>query len=888
MAIKKRIQITMLFFSCLFVNAQQINLIPEPVSLTATEGTFSLNGELTVVAARNLQSQAAFLKEMLQNEAGINISSGKAPKNQRIIKLEINGKLQLPEEGYSLSVAPQAVTISAPEVKGIFYGVQSLRQLITETGEIPCVKIEDYPRFGWRGLMLDASRTFLPVNLLKRYIDLMALYKLNTLHWHLTDDQGWRIEIKKYPLLTQIGSKFRAEDNVMGGYYSQEEIKDVVRYAAERNITIVPEIEMPGHSMATIVSYPELTCPVVDKKTLEVHEFFKGKNIHPEILCAGNEAVYEFMDNVLEEVCALFPSQYVHIGGDEAPKQFWKECPLCQKVIAENNLENENALQGYFVERILKMLEIRGKMLIGWDEILADSKLPSHVVGMYWRDRENNGMKRFLKEGHKMIATPRRPLYFDYDYKTNPSKNVYEYDPSANLTPEEAANVLGVQANFWSHIEHSEARIDRQLFPRLLALAAAAWTPVTQKNWQQFQPKLESHYKRLEQMHIDYYKPELQAVTEKKVEEFPIMAWIGVPEEETSVARFRELKESGININFSNYSSMEAVLKALDTAQRAGVKLMPFCPELKDTPEETVRKLMGHPALAGYHLRDEPNAKEFEELAVWTRRIQAVDAVKPCYINLFPNFASPTQYLGAQNYEVYVDSFLNTIPVPFISFDIYPVIEENGVRSLRPEWYDNLELISSVAKARNLPFWAFALSVEHGASKRYPLPTAAEIRLQMFSNLAYGAQTLQYFTYWTPWKGNIAPISDGGKRSAVYDIIKEVNAEIHAFAGVFHGAKMLDVWHTGKEIPAKTKRLATLPEPLTSLDTGDGGAIVSLLENGVNRYLVVVNRDFQQYMSLNITFGKPVKQVQNDGKVTDVSQKLLVAPGDVAIFTWEK
>ncbi|MDR1746825.1 MAG: beta-N-acetylhexosaminidase, partial [Tannerella sp.] len=490
------------------VNAQQINLIPEPVAVTATTGTFSLNEEVAVVAAKNLQPQADFLKEMLLKEANIIISVGKTSKNKRIIKLEINGKLQLPEEGYSLSVTPQAVTVSAPNVKGIFYGIQSLRQLITETGEIPCVEIEDWPRFGWRGLMLDVSRTFLPVNLLKRYIDLMALYKLNTLHWHLTDDQGWRIEIKKYPLLTEVGSKFSPQANRMGGYYSQEDVKDIIRYASERNITIIPEIEMPGHSLETLISYPQFACTGTDMEKLIKRGIIPCCDDHTalEALCAGNEDVFLFLDGVIAEVSALFPSKYFHVGGDEVPKGPWKTCSKCQKIIADNHLADENALQGYFMQRVQKILEKYGKTMVGWDEILLESQLPEDIVGMCWRSREY--VKKLSNEGHKVIATPTDPLYFDYNYKSNSSRNVYEYNPAENLSSEAASNLLGMQANFWSHIDCSEIRIDRQLFPRLIALAAAAWTPVTQKDWQQFQPKLEAHYKRLEQMHVDYYKPE--------------------------------------------------------------------------------------------------------------------------------------------------------------------------------------------------------------------------------------------------------------------------------------------------------------------------------------------------------------------------------------------
>jgi hexosaminidase len=489
------------------LRSQSVNLIPEPVKLDLKSGTFRLDAEVEIVAGKTLRQQAAFLSQVIREETDISLPVvEKASKNKRHIRLEIVKGTTMPSEGYTLSIMPQSVVVGASAAQGVFYGVQSLRQLLS--GEIPCLEIEDYPRFAWRGLMLDISRTFMSVNLVKRYIDLMSLYKLNTLHWHLTDDQGWRIEIKKHPELAQVGSRFMPEANAMGGYYTQDEIRDVVRYAAGRNITIVPEIEMPGHSMAALVACPDLACIGTDKESFAIHLFGQGAHIHEEILCAGNEDVYGFMEDVLTEVCGLFPSKYIHIGGDEAPKKFWKTCPRCQKTIADNHLADENALQGYFVERILKILEKQGKTLVGWDEILVESKLPPQVAGMCWRSRKY--VERFAVEGHRVIATPTDPLYFDYDYSRNSSKNVYEYDPVANIPAEAGANVLGMQANFWSHIDRSEQRIDKQLFPRLLALAGAAWTEPAQKEWTQFKIKLDSHKKRLEKMYVNYYKEEQQ------------------------------------------------------------------------------------------------------------------------------------------------------------------------------------------------------------------------------------------------------------------------------------------------------------------------------------------------------------------------------------------
>jgi hexosaminidase len=481
-------------------------LIPEPAKLNPKPGTFNLNKEVEIIAENPAQQQATFLSQIIQEEANINLPVvKKATKGKRHIRLEIITEKSMPSEAYTLRITPQSVVISATTAQGVFYGIQSLRQLLPggQASEIPCLEIEDYPRFAWRGLMLDVSRTFMSVNLVKRYIDLMALYKLNTLHWHLTDDQGWRIEIKKHPKLTQVGSRFTPEANAIGGYYTQDEIRDVIRYAAEHNITIVPEIEMPGHNTETAFVYPDFACVGTNKDNFVIDVCCHGGGTE---LCPGNEDVYAFLEDVLTEVCQLFPSEYIHIGGDEASKQNWKACPRCQKTIADHHLADENALQGYFVERILKILEKQGKTLVGWDEILVEAKLPQQVVGMCWRSREY--VEKFAVEGHRVIASPTDPLYFDYDYSKNNSKNVYEYDPIANIPAEAGANVLGMQANFWSHIDRSEPRIDKQLFPRLLALAGAAWTPAAQKDWTQFKIKLDSQKKRLEKMYVNYYKEE--------------------------------------------------------------------------------------------------------------------------------------------------------------------------------------------------------------------------------------------------------------------------------------------------------------------------------------------------------------------------------------------
>lgn len=383
-------------------------------------------------------------------------------------------------------------------------------------------------------------------------------------------------------------------------------------------------------------------------------------------------------------------------------------------------------------------------------------------------------------------------------------------------------------------------------------------------------------------------------------EEFPILAWIGVPEGETTVERFKELKESGININFSVYSNIEAVEKALDVAQEAGVKLLLYCPELSTDPEETAKRLMKHPALMGYHLRDEPSALAFPQLAEWIKKIQSVDKEHGCYINLFPNYANKEQLFGnieidreRDVYAQHVEVFLKEVPVPFISFDHYPVIETNGVRTLRAEWYKNLEIISEASRNSGLPFWAFALAIAH---KPYPIPTLAELRLQMFSNLAYGAQTLQYFTYWHPgenptWDFHDSPIGLDGKRTIVYDLIKTVNSEIHSLAPIFLGSEVISVCHTGEHLPMETHPLKNLPKSIKTLKTGGIGAIVSVLKKGDQRFLVIVNRDFQNKMELNISTDKTVRKVLKNGKIAKLnnySEEVIIDPGDLMIYTWKE
>ncbi|HEY9535806.1 MAG TPA: beta-N-acetylhexosaminidase, partial [Mucilaginibacter sp.] len=409
--------------------AQDLNpnlgIIPAPVSVKKTSGSFVLSRETTFLADSVNNKAVVFFADYLKNSAMLHIpvkqNSGQTVSNS--IVLTSAGTDGLPAEGYRLTITPTNVTIAAKGA-GIFYGIQTLIQLIPAdkgaTAKLPCVQIEDYPRFGYRGLMLDVCRHFFTAQFVKKYIDLMAAYKFNTFHWHLTDDQGWRIEIKKYPKLTQIGSHRPAtlignyhdrtpqqfDDTPVDGYYTQDEIRDIIKYAADRYITIVPEIEMPGHAMAALASYPELGCePGSGYQVQSTWGVFKN------VYCPS-EKTFAFLEDVLTEVIDLFPSKYIHIGGDEAPKDAWKESAFCQKLIKKLKLKDERGLQSYFIQRIEKFVNSKGRSIIGWDEILEGGLAPNATV-MSWRG-EQGGIEA-AKQNHDVIMTPSsNGLYLDH------------------------------------------------------------------------------------------------------------------------------------------------------------------------------------------------------------------------------------------------------------------------------------------------------------------------------------------------------------------------------------------------------------------------------------------------------------------------------------------
>lgn len=423
-------------------------------------------------------------------------------------------------EAYTLDIKPEQIIIKSSDKAGAYYALQSLRQLSRyELGKrrVRCCSVADAPRFKWRGFQLDSSRHFWTVEQVKKYLDIMFMMKLNVFHWHLTDDQGWRIEIKKYPLLTEIGSK-RSFTHINGwgskqilneeysGFYTQDEIRDVVSYAQERGIMIVPEIDFPAHAAAAIAACPELACRELKR---DVPGYFGG--IIPEkvfgikdwnrTICVGKENTVQFVFDVIDEVCELFPAPYFHIGGDEAPKDEWKKCPHCQKAIKDNSLKNEEDLQGWFNNRILEHLKAKGKRLIGWNEILKAENLDKTVIAQYWTPKRDKNAEKHANTGGSIIMSNHKSFYFDMPYAMYPLKNTYDYSPEAfGVNKENVKNVLGVEGELWTEWIDNCERLEFLMFPRMQALSEVAWSKEENRSWTDFCSRLEDfkvYYKLL-------------------------------------------------------------------------------------------------------------------------------------------------------------------------------------------------------------------------------------------------------------------------------------------------------------------------------------------------------------------------------------------------------
>ena len=507
----------------------QVNIIPKPVKATTGVGNFVLNKKSCIIVVDEEQRNAAnFLNDYLKELYGFKLRiTNKNAKNS--IRLNTKKFIKAPEnEGaYTLEVTPSQVQVDGDSYAGTFYGIQSLIQLLpTEKSKslsIPVVTIEDQPRFKYRGLHLDVGRHMFPVAFIKKYIDYIALHKMNYFHWHLTEDQGWRIEIKKYPKLTQVGAyrdgtiigRYPGKGNTntrYGGFYTQKEVKEIVDYATKRYVTVIPEIEMPGHAVAALTAYPELGCtggPYAVKQTW---------GVFPEVFCAGKETTFQFLQGVLDEVVELFPSKYVHIGGDECPKDSWKKCPDCQKRIKDNKLKDEHELQSYFIQRMEKYLNGKGKTIIGWDEILEGGLAPNAVV-MSWRG-EKGGIEA-ARQNHDVIMTPGSHVYLDHQQKKNEDsvtiggyttvQKVYSYEPvPKELNEKQAKHVLGAQGNVWTEYMNNPRKVEYMIFPRVSALSEVLWTPKEEKDWDDFEERLKTQFKRYDLWGANYSKALLE------------------------------------------------------------------------------------------------------------------------------------------------------------------------------------------------------------------------------------------------------------------------------------------------------------------------------------------------------------------------------------------
>jgi hexosaminidase len=513
-----------------------VPIIPAPAKVTLRPGAFTLTAATRIQAPAALREVAELFREALRPATGLPLAIVPKGGGSRIL-LVLDPKLKaLGEEGYKLSVSPKGVEVRALAPAGVFYGLQSFRQLLPTAGfrkslasdiawKAPAVEIEDKPRFKWRGSHLDVGRHFMPKEALLKHLDLLALHKLNVFHWHLTEDQGWRIEIKKYPKLTEVGAwrkdsalgpppqkdkdgkrawKFRGKPH--GGFYTQDDVREVVHYAADRFITVVPEIEMPGHARAAIAAYPELG------NTGKPTEVATSWGVFTEVYSPDDKTL-AFVKDVLEEVLALFPSKFIHVGGDECPKKEWKESPAAQARIKALGLKDEEELQSWFIKQIDTWLTAKGRRLIGWDEILEGGLAPGAAV-MSWRG-EKGGIAA-AKAGHDVVMAPGKPTYFDhYQSKDpqepvaiggfNPIEDIYAYEPvPAELSPAEAAHVLGSQAQLWTEYMPNPRHVEYMAWPRLCALSEVVWSPKEVRNLDSFKARLATHLGRLRALDVNY------------------------------------------------------------------------------------------------------------------------------------------------------------------------------------------------------------------------------------------------------------------------------------------------------------------------------------------------------------------------------------------------
>ena len=522
----QRLLISLLFINCyLFFSPAraQYNIVPLPQSITLQKGEpFTLEATVQILAPAALKQEAEFLQTYLRDLVGVDFPlAQKREKKVCYIELAVSPKVTA-KEGYVLTVSKKGVTIQGGSAAGVFYGIQTLRKSFACTSaesllqmfQLPAAIITDAPRFSWRGMHLDCSRHFYSIQFVKKFIDLLALHNMNVFHWHLTDDQGWRIEIKKWPKLTTVGSQRSGtiigtnsdlDDGIpYGGYYTQAEAREIVAYAAERHITVVPEIDMPGHMLAALASYPELGC------TGGPYEVGHYWGVYKDVLCVGNERVYQFVEDVLTEVMDIFPSEVIHIGGDETPTEKWEQCPKCQALGLP-----KDKIQARFTQRVFDFLTAHHRRALGWDEILDGC--PQDAMIMSWRGSEPGA--KAAAEGHDVVMTPTTHCYFDYqqveDRQFEPSRcggfipveKVYALDPAPeSFSVEARSHILGTQANLWTEYITTESMLEYQALPRMSALAEVQWTQPERKDYEAFKVRLTSLMSLLEYYHYTYCK----------------------------------------------------------------------------------------------------------------------------------------------------------------------------------------------------------------------------------------------------------------------------------------------------------------------------------------------------------------------------------------------
>jgi hexosaminidase len=533
LALSGSVLLSWLFVRRVASNHRILTIVPRPAHVEMRKGCFRLQSDARILADPFCIPEGQLLAQRLRFATGFEIPveppSTARPGCLRLTGAEANPALG--SEGYQLEVTPSNAVIRAVTSTGIFYGTQSILQLLPpaiysarpvqgKCWDMPCIQIEDQPRFRWRGLMLDVSRHFSSPAEIERILDEMAMHKLNTFHWHLADDQGWRIEIKKYPRLAQVGAWRKrigfnldpkaatayGPDGRYGGYYTQSDIREIVEYARNRHITVVPEIEMPGHSSAALAAYPQFSCSLGPYTTDMTEAAAAG------VYCAGKEETFQFLDDVLTEVMELFPGTFIHVGGDEVCKQNWKNCALCQARIAREGLKNEHELQTYFIQRIEQFVESHGKRLIGWSEIQNVHLAPSTIV-MDWI----GGGLEAARAGRDVVMSPEPYCYFDFYQSKDrsreppaagaflPLERVYSFEPiPQNLAPDQQNHILGAQANLWTEYVPSLQQVEYMAFPRLCALAEVVWSPKDSRNWTDFTRRLSVQEQRLERLGVNY------------------------------------------------------------------------------------------------------------------------------------------------------------------------------------------------------------------------------------------------------------------------------------------------------------------------------------------------------------------------------------------------